>query len=132
MAITDNKEPDPIHNDKPETWEEVIKDYSNMNGWYPNNKEKEIKDEIISLMKSRNEFGRNKYGTALQPFNGRDNIVDAIQELFDAVVYLKNEFLETNHPATQKVYEGALTLLESAYILHIMKIGKDSKKNETV
>lgn len=128
MAITDKQEPEPIRNDNPETWEEVIQDYEKMDNWYPEGSRDEIKNEIIELMRKRNEFGRTKYGTPLQPYNGRDNLVDAVQELFDAVVYLKNEYIETKDLATQKIYEGALSLLESTYIKHLMK----RRKNENI
>lgn len=38
---------------------------------------------------SRQQMGIATYGTPLQPHNGRDQLVDAYQELLDAVVYLE-------------------------------------------
>lgn len=61
----------PIHNDLPAVWELVIQD-----------------------MKERNEFGLKKYGTKLQPFNGRDPLVDAYQEALDLCVYLRQAIYE--------------------------------------
>lgn len=61
-----NPEPQPVHNARQSVWELVIKD-----------------------MKDRNEFGIKKYGTPLQPFNGRDPLIDAYQEALDLVVYLR-------------------------------------------
>jgi hypothetical protein len=42
----------------------------------------------------RDAFGRAKYGTPLQPFNNRDALTDAYQELLDGAVYLKQALLE--------------------------------------
>lgn len=44
---------------------------------------------VIADMQARDEFGRRKYGTPLQPGNGRDALVDAYQEALDLCVYLR-------------------------------------------
>lgn len=49
---------------------------------------------VISDMQERDAAGRKKYGTPLQPFNGRDALVDAYQEALDLVVYLRQEMEE--------------------------------------
>ncbi|MHC5543502.1 hypothetical protein ACYOEI_35205 [Singulisphaera rosea] len=49
---------------------------------------------VIRDMTERDEGGRKKYGTPLQPFNGRDPIVDAYQEGLDQVVYLRQAIEE--------------------------------------
>ena len=51
-------------------------------------------DLVIADMHERKEFGRRKYGTFLQPFNGRDALVDAYQEALDLCVYLRQEIEE--------------------------------------
>lgn len=61
----------PVGNDKPATWDLVMADF-----------------------KARDGEGRRKYGTPLQPFNGRSNLIDAYQEALDMVVYLRNEIYE--------------------------------------
>jgi len=48
-----------------------------------------IWDLIIEDIKKRNEFGKQKYGTYLQAFNGRDSTLDALEEVMDLLVYLK-------------------------------------------
>jgi hypothetical protein len=45
-------------------------------------------------MKDRDVTGAAKYGTRLQPFNGRDSLVDAYQEALDLVVYLRQRIEE--------------------------------------
>lgn len=45
-------------------------------------------------MKKRKAFGLAKYNTLLQPFNGRDHIEDAMDELGDMLVYLRSYIYE--------------------------------------
>ena len=44
---------------------------------------------MIDDMKLRHEFGVAKYGVPLVAHNERDHLVDAYQELLDALVYLR-------------------------------------------
>jgi hypothetical protein len=46
-------------------------------------------DLVIEDMKTRKEFGLNKYGTTLQANNGRDALRDAYEEALDLTVYLR-------------------------------------------
>jgi hypothetical protein len=69
--LTQKHQPDPIHNSKPSCWDLVLQD-----------------------MRDRDQFGREKHGTPLQPFNGRDFLIDLYQELLDAVVYARGLIYE--------------------------------------
>lgn len=51
-------------------------------------------DAVITDMKARDMVGRERYGTPLQPFNGRNALVDAYQEALDLVVYLRQAIIE--------------------------------------
>lgn len=73
MSLADTHEPDPIPNDRPAVWALVIAD-----------------------MQARDAEGRRKYGTPLQPHNGRDALVDAYQECLDMAVYLRQAIEERN------------------------------------
>jgi hypothetical protein len=64
-------EPAPVRNDLPPVWGLVLAD-----------------------MAERNREGRRKYGTPLQPHNGRDALKDAFQEALDLVVYLRQAIYE--------------------------------------
>lgn len=66
-----NKQVAPIKNTEPEVWALVQKD-----------------------MEARNQFGKDKYGVALQPFNGRDVLQDAYEEALDLCVYLRQAIYE--------------------------------------
>ena len=64
-------EPPPIKNNKPAVWVLVMED-----------------------MALRDDFGRAKYGTPLQPNNGRDALKDAYEEALDLCVYLRQAIYE--------------------------------------
>jgi hypothetical protein len=64
-------EPQPITNSGPAVWDLVIQD-----------------------MRERDASGLEKYGTRLQPHNGRNALVDAYQEALDLVVYLRQAIVE--------------------------------------
>lgn len=71
MSSAAEPEPEPIKNDKPACWDLVMAD-----------------------IEQRDEFGLRKYGTRLQPGNGRDVLMDLYQELLDAVVYCRQAIYE--------------------------------------
>lgn len=56
-----------------------------------------IWDLVAADMKERDQVGRERYGTPLQPFNGRDALVDAYQEALDLVVYLRQAIYERDN-----------------------------------
>ena len=64
-------QPPPAPNDKPAVWDLVMED-----------------------MRERDQVGRARYGTPLQPHNGRDALVDAYQEVLDTAVYLRQAIFE--------------------------------------
>jgi hypothetical protein len=43
---------------------------------------------LIEMVQGRLDLGISRYGTGLQPFNGRNSTVDALEELVDLAVYL--------------------------------------------
>lgn len=49
---------------------------------------------VMVDMAQRDAEGRKKYGTPLQPHNGRDVLVDAYQEALDLAVYLRQAIYE--------------------------------------
>jgi hypothetical protein len=61
----------PTPNDKPAVWLAVIDD-----------------------MQERHQHGVKKYGTPLQPHNGRNALRDIYEELLDAAVYAKQRLIE--------------------------------------
>ena len=51
-------------------------------------------DLVMDDMRARDKTGAAKYGTRLQPHNGRDVLVDAYQEALDLCVYLRQAIFE--------------------------------------
>lgn len=49
---------------------------------------------VIGDMAERDMDGRKKYGVPLQPFNGRDALLDAYKEALDQCVYLRQMIYE--------------------------------------
>lgn len=49
---------------------------------------------VVSDMRKRDNLGRQRYGTPLQPFNGRDTLRDAYEEALDLAVYLRTAIYE--------------------------------------
>lgn len=64
-------QPPPVPNDKPAVWPLVIAD-----------------------MNARDQVGRERYGTPLQPHNGRDALADAYAEALDLCVYMRQALFE--------------------------------------
>lgn len=64
-------QPAPEHNRFESVWESVLRD-----------------------IEDRRVHGKSKYGTELQPFNGRNALQDAYEEALDLVVYLKQRLIE--------------------------------------
>ena len=79
-------EPTPTKNDRPIVWHLVMAD-----------------------MMVRDYVGETKYGTPLQPFNGRDALVDAYQEALDLAVYLRQAIYERDTMATKTVGKMKVT-----------------------
>lgn len=63
-----------------------------------------IWDLVQKDFQYRDHVGREKYGTPLQPHNGRDALTDLYQELLDACVYTRQVIYERTHPLIDTVY----------------------------
>jgi len=58
------------------------------------NEEAAVWSLVVRDMAERDLSGLKKYGTRLQPHNGRDPLIDAYQEALDLVVYLRQAIYE--------------------------------------
>jgi hypothetical protein len=54
----------------------------------------DIQSAVIADIEARRELGIQRYGTALQPNNGRDMLLDAYDEAIDLAIYLKGAIVE--------------------------------------
>jgi len=102
-----NVQPAPVHNDLPSAHDMVALEMFPFQGVESGTSSFSVHDVYVDtlnhfedlatalgkkpqeLMEARKEFGLRKYGTILQPGNGRDHLEDALDELADALVYLR-------------------------------------------
>lgn len=91
MSSPTTYEPAPMPNDLPAVWDMVIED-----------------------MRARDAMGRAKYGTPLQPFNGRDALWDSYQESLDLCVYLRQAIYERDKRMEKKYRVLSIAELNSA------------------
>lgn len=56
-----------------------------------------IQDLVIADIEARKQIGIERYGTVLQPYNGRDTLMDLYQELLDACNYIRQAIYERDH-----------------------------------
>ena len=54
----------------------------------------DIQSMVIADIEARRELGIRRYGSALQPHNGRNALLDLYEELLDAVAYIKQRLVE--------------------------------------
>lgn len=80
--------------------------------------------QIAADVMARKEMGLKKYGMALQPCNGRNNLNDLYQEIIDALKYAQTEYLERciqqKFPQVDEileVYNALFILVEKVYNL---------------
>ena len=69
----------------------------------------ENNDRVLKLVKERLNLGQEKYGQSipLAGENGRDNLKESIEEVFDLVVYLAATLLELSD---KRFYENEAEL----------------------
>lgn len=53
-----------------------------------------IQDLAVADIEARKALGIKRYGTVLQPHNGRDALRDAYEEAVDLVIYLRQVLYE--------------------------------------
>jgi hypothetical protein len=57
-----------------------------------------VHDAMIRDIEARKTLGAKRYGTPLQPHNGRNALLDAYEEALDLAVYLKQALIESETP----------------------------------
>lgn len=58
----------------------------------------DIQSQVVADITRRRKVGISRYGTALQPHNGRDALLDLYEELLDGVMYVKQAMVERDQP----------------------------------
>lgn len=68
-----------------------------------------VADLVVDRIRARKAAGLREYGTPLQPRNGRDALLDLLEELLDGAQYLEQAIWERDHPAEPADAELHLT-----------------------
>lgn len=90
--------------------------------------EKQASDPLIPDVQARASLGRTRYQTELMTHNGRDPVVDAYQELLDALMYLTQAVLE--QPDRDKKFRlnrSLLNTLVAATAIHYFLVERDEE-----
>lgn len=104
-------QPDPIHNAHRSVHDEVIALLEQVSG--PDHDT----GAVIAAMQERKRKGLETYNTILQPFNGRDALQDALEELLDAAAYMQQRLLELGDAwAASKEYAVLQHMLHSCLV----------------
>ena len=74
----------------------------------PNN-HPDVQSMVIADITARRQIGIRRYGTALQPHNGRDALRDAYEESLDLACYLRQAIAERDSPVVYRDADGHLT-----------------------
>ena len=69
------------------------------------NEHESIQSLVRRDLDERERAGIAKYGTPLQPHNGRDPLVDLYQELLDATCYVRQRIREQETDGGMEAYE---------------------------
>ncbi|MDQ1041459.1 hypothetical protein QFZ75_007961 [Streptomyces sp. V3I8] len=72
----------------------------------PTEGQENVQDRLIELLSERRTLGIERYGRALQTFNGRNAIRDLIEELLDGATYAMQAEMERD--ATRRTISAAL------------------------
>lgn len=80
------EQPAPVPNRWPGAHDELIESLRDLKG----PEAERMRQELAA----RRDLGRERYGTLLQPFNGRDALRDLLEEVLDAMAYAHQVRLE--------------------------------------
>lgn len=75
----------------------------------------DIQSQVIADIEARRLVGIERYGTALQPWNGRDALRDLYEELLDAAMYVKQAMVERGNRRSEAEIR-ALALREASVV----------------
>jgi thymidylate synthase (FAD) len=84
----------------------------------------DITDLVIEDLKGRRRKGIETYGTTLQPFNGRDALLDLYQELLDGAQYVRQRMEEDR--AITSEYEAELQFRSDMSVQLIDSMASDA------
>lgn len=91
-----------------DVWPLVIQ--SMLRSEYAGVPQNDLTAELVQRMAARDALGRERYGTSLQTGNGRDALMDALEEALDLCAYTRQAFEEDSHAADWTTHRMAVQL----------------------
>src|SRR2546430_13113423 len=92
------------------------------------NSEQDIQSLVIADIEARRKVGIDRYGTALQPGNGRDSLRDAYEEALDLACYLRQAIEERDRLGMSgfPVIAGSVTTAPILFVALVDEEGSES------
>lgn len=78
-----------------------------------------VLDQLIEDLKTRSEFGEQKYGTKLMTHNSRCAMTDAFHEVLDLSMYLKQALMEKKD--SEMLMAQILVTLKACYQYQVLE-----------
>lgn len=74
-----------------------------------------VTDQLIEFIQARSEWGQQLYGQGMNPFDGRDTVTDALEEVLDLAQYLM-KWKQERQEAARLMGEAQLFISEHSTI----------------
>ena len=120
----ENGQPKPIQNNGPSMHDLLIEDISQMLEQEGASSETIV--EVIGPIVARKYYGLAKYGTILQAGNGRDPMTDAVEEVVDLCVYMRQVVCE--NPGNDELLEAYELCMKTHAVIILASRLKNVKK----
>lgn len=127
------EQPVPLPSTAPAIWDLVLADINGETGTklfsdtieFPPFGPTGLRDLVSALGASRDRIGIRRYHRRLQGRNGRDFIIDNLQERLDGLVYLRGAIWETENPPPGAVScdRRVVDLLQALYVADLSTLG---------
>lgn len=104
-TISSTTQSDPVPNDNKNVIDYIVDDlHDEDNLLHECEPMSSYGDQVATDLCQRAMIGKERYGTFLQPFNGRDALLDAYEEALDLATYLMQVVVESKASKRDEVY----------------------------
>lgn len=130
MTSVNDPRPAPVNTGSPAVWPMVIADVEDGLG----DCSADVLPLVLADMRERDAFGRARYGVPLRADDGRDHLIDALQETYDCAVYmraaLQRAITEGRHPGViVRIYRS---VLQNAFSIRSAIAARDGHANQSL
>lgn len=82
----------------------------------------EMRAALTADLDARERIGVERYGTALQPFNGRDALRDLYEELIDGALYARQAMVEEEDANGNSLRRSMLNLVYQSVLTNLARV----------